>query len=45
MGSDSIRRSGLVGIGVALLEEVCRQALRALSVEERVSSGCLQIKM
>jgi hypothetical protein len=36
MGSGSIRRCGLVGIGVALLEELCHyvgRALRALRLQ------------
>jgi hypothetical protein len=52
MGSDTIRRCGLVGDGVALLGEVCHCGSRAQGLISMLKSdqcdpdspGCLQIK-
>jgi hypothetical protein len=53
MGSGTIRKCGLAGIGVALLEKVCHcvgrleglLVLELCPVPKRPSTGCLQIKM
>jgi hypothetical protein len=51
LGSGTIRRCGLVGVGVALLEEVCHYWGRLLDLPLNQSGGnqsspvCLQNKM
>jgi hypothetical protein len=47
--SGTIRRCGLVGVGVALLEEVCEWALWFLDAQGRpsvcLSSCCMSVQM